>query len=1104
MITSAGQDDLKTTPPTPRKMSTTANGSPRTTPLASPKLLPAKVSKHPAVKETEEKKLEKTQQGKTHSTVQANVDKALPELQGAPKAVSTSCPLCHVNLNMGSKDPPNYNTCTACKTTVCNQCGFNTMAVVAEVKEWLCLNCQMQRAVGASDPTGTPVVKPQIPSCKVPGSELKDVLQEKSIESRAVKKDLIQATPQKKDTAKTEAPVLTAAQQMETTQRDSVEKTGVLVGSEQRKGQIQDVAGQLKPDEKSPQVKEWLCLNCQMQRAVGASESTGTSVVKPQIPSCKVPGSELKDVLQEKSTESTAVKKEVTQATPQKKDTTKTEAPIPTAVQRTETTKRDYVEKMRVLEGTEKGKGQIQDVAGQQQFDGKSPQVKEWLCLNCQMQRAVEASDPTGTPVMKPQIPSCTVPGSELKDVLQEKSTESTVVIKEVTQATPQKKDPSKAEDTMPIAVQQMETTQRNSVEKMQVLEGTKQGNGQIQDVAGQQQPDGKSPQVKEWLCLNCQMQRAVEASEPTGTSVVKPQILSCKVPGSELKDILDKKSTESTVVKKEVTQATAQTKDTTKAEAPVPIAVQQMETTQRDSVEKTHILVGTEQGKGQIQDVAGQQQPDGKSPQVKEWLCLNCQMQRAVEASEPTGTPVMKPQIPSCKVPDSELKDVLQEKSTESTAVRKEVTQATPQKKDTAKTEAPVLIAVQQMETTQRDSGEKMRVLEGTEQGKGQIQDTAGQQQPDGKSPQVQLSQTLKPDVKTFSKVEAKVDKALPEPPKAQTDIRCAPKAVSTICPLCQVNLNMGSKDPPNYNTCTACKTTVCNQCGFNTMAIVAEVKEWLCLNCQMQRAVGASDPTGTPVAKPQIPSCKVPGAELTDVLQEKSTESTAVRKEVTQATPQKKDTAKTEAPVQIAVQQTETTQRDSVEKMQVLEGTEQGKGQIQDVAGQQKEWLCLNCQTQRALSGQLGDSEQIPQLTPVSAKPGTLATKKAVTTLPTQKPKMETSSIKMEIMATEPSAEIKIQPTRIPTTATISPVKAEKLPLAASTAEFMTPTVATVQQTSGAPTVEVPNTGVPKTVTEQIREESVKVELSEPQYSKVEESKPDLPKVKAQAGAR
>ncbi|KAM7378294.1 hypothetical protein PAMA_013271 [Pampus argenteus] len=57
-----------------------------------------------------------------------------------------SCPLCNVDLNMGSADTPNYSLCTQCKKTVCNLCGFNPTPHLGE-KEWLCLNCQTQRAV---------------------------------------------------------------------------------------------------------------------------------------------------------------------------------------------------------------------------------------------------------------------------------------------------------------------------------------------------------------------------------------------------------------------------------------------------------------------------------------------------------------------------------------------------------------------------------------------------------------------------------------------------------------------------------------------------------------------------------------------------------------------------------------------------------------------------------------------------------------------------------------------------------------------------------------------------------------------------------------------
>nr|XP_046235299.1 protein piccolo isoform X3 [Scatophagus argus] len=61
-------------------------------------------------------------------------------------AVRESCPLCNVELNVGSSDAPNYSLCTECKKKVCNLCGFNPTPHLGE-KEWLCLNCQTQRAM---------------------------------------------------------------------------------------------------------------------------------------------------------------------------------------------------------------------------------------------------------------------------------------------------------------------------------------------------------------------------------------------------------------------------------------------------------------------------------------------------------------------------------------------------------------------------------------------------------------------------------------------------------------------------------------------------------------------------------------------------------------------------------------------------------------------------------------------------------------------------------------------------------------------------------------------------------------------------------------------
>ncbi|XP_078098770.1 protein piccolo [Sander vitreus] len=76
-----------------------------------------------------------------------------PGQQGAGKTGAGLCPLCKTTqLNIGSKDPPNYNNCTECKNQVCSLCGFSPPDSAG--KEWLCLNCQMQRAMGGMDPPG--------------------------------------------------------------------------------------------------------------------------------------------------------------------------------------------------------------------------------------------------------------------------------------------------------------------------------------------------------------------------------------------------------------------------------------------------------------------------------------------------------------------------------------------------------------------------------------------------------------------------------------------------------------------------------------------------------------------------------------------------------------------------------------------------------------------------------------------------------------------------------------------------------------------------------------------------------------------------------------
>lgn len=114
LITSAVQDQPKSTPP------------------VSPKMSPAKVVKSSASaqKSEQQKKTEPPQQTKAEPPAQVKVDEGQtgPQKSGnAVKVDSSTCPLCKAALNTGTKDPPNYNSCTECKSTVCKQCGFNPM-----------------------------------------------------------------------------------------------------------------------------------------------------------------------------------------------------------------------------------------------------------------------------------------------------------------------------------------------------------------------------------------------------------------------------------------------------------------------------------------------------------------------------------------------------------------------------------------------------------------------------------------------------------------------------------------------------------------------------------------------------------------------------------------------------------------------------------------------------------------------------------------------------------------------------------------------------------------------------------------------------------------
>lgn len=115
---------LKTsTPPTSQKVS---DASSKMHPSDDKKVHPENIKeqkiddKKPMVNQAQSTTVSVTKDTTVQETTSTEFTKSLPK----------ACPLCKVDLQ---KEPPNYDTCTECKNTVCNLCGFNPMPHDTEV-----------------------------------------------------------------------------------------------------------------------------------------------------------------------------------------------------------------------------------------------------------------------------------------------------------------------------------------------------------------------------------------------------------------------------------------------------------------------------------------------------------------------------------------------------------------------------------------------------------------------------------------------------------------------------------------------------------------------------------------------------------------------------------------------------------------------------------------------------------------------------------------------------------------------------------------------------------------------------------------------------------
>ncbi|EHH52380.1 hypothetical protein EGM_12811 [Macaca fascicularis] len=134
--------------------------------------------------------------------------------------------------------------------------------------------------------------------------------------------------------------------------------------------------------------------------------------------------------------------------------------------------------------------------------------------------------------------------------------------------------------------------------------------------------------------------------------------------------------------------------------------------------------------------------------------------------------------------------------------------------------------------------------------------------QQPGSAKPSAQQPSPAKPLAQQSTKPVSQTGSGKPLQPPTMSPSAKQPLSQGlpkTICPLCNTTeLLLHVPEKANFNTCTECQTTVCSLCGFNPNPHLVEVKEWLCLNCQMKRALGGdlapvpSSPQPKPKAAP------------------------------------------------------------------------------------------------------------------------------------------------------------------------------------------------------------------------------------------------------------
>ncbi|XP_028970716.2 protein piccolo isoform X4 [Esox lucius] len=907
LISSAVQDEHRTTPSASPKMSAAAQ--------ASPKIPPAKETKPPAAQKPEEK-ADPPQHTKVPPSVQAKVPtKGAASSQPVPKTDKSTCPLCKVELNMGSKDPPNYNTCTECKNTVCNLCGFNPMPHETEVKEWLCLNCQMKRM----EPPGPPVIEPQ------PSPNKGSLPQKASVTTIA---------PQKKDTptpgSPQRKPATSAAERPKPDVANTTDPQKLSSPKPAQKApqENQRTSGSQKPQEQpgQPGRKQSNAISFPQQQPPKGGSSPAKAVPPPQpqppkpesgglfgfggsksqpapskpeesvsgkmfgfgssifssastlissavqdehrtTPSASPkmsaaaqaspkipPAKETKPPAAQKEEEKKAEKPQQTKVPPpgQAKvekippEPPKGAAPVPKSDQST-----CPLCKVELKMGSKdppnyntctECKNTVCNLCGFNPMPNAT-EVMEWLCLNCQMQRALGVIEPPGLPMMKPQAPpnKVSAPAAPQKIGTQSHSSPHKVA---TDPASPRKEPVSLAPKSVPSKPEESVSGKMIGFGSSIFNSASTVITSAVQDVPRVTPP--VSPKVSAPVAPQKKDTPSPAGVRKGASTPVSPKIES-QTPAASVKEDLpmpgffQRKPDSSALTSKEDHKPVGPLKPGEPSGSKQGSIAQPQQTPSQEKtpqVQPQQTLAETKKAGPKTQ----QQPPKvGISPGSAQKVA-----QENRRSSEPHEKPQQLNQpgrrlssnIPSTQPLKQESGGFLGFGAPKSQPAPSKTEESVSGKMfgfgSSIFSSASTLIssAVQDEHRATPSASPKMSAAD---EASPKIPPTKETKPPAAQKPEE------KAEPPQHTKVLPSVQAKFPgEPPNGAASTQPVPKSDQSTCPLCKVELNMDSKDPPNYNTCTECKNTVCNLCGFNPMPHETEQVEWLCLNCQMQRALG------------------------------------------------------------------------------------------------------------------------------------------------------------------------------------------------------------------------------------------------------------------------